>query len=123
MSKIILKCGKEWLKAENLKILRKVTNLSYLDICERINNNKPVVEFLLFFNDYEEIEQLLKSLIDNAEKKQLAFEIYEIGEDEIFSTVKNVESFKITLQMLRNIFESSKETIRHLQAEDEAKFS
>jgi hypothetical protein len=103
--------------------LKEITNLGYSEICKRIKDNKPVAEVLLFLNDYEEVEKLLTGFVNEAESKHISFEIFEISEDEKFSEIKNIEKLKITSQMLRNIFESSKETAKQIQDEDDAKFS
>jgi hypothetical protein len=122
MSKLVLKCGKEWLKAENLKVLKETTKLGFSEIKNRIGEDKSVAEFVLFLNDHEEIEDRLTNLISAAEEKCLEFSLFEISEDENFDEIGNTKKFEISARTLRNIFESRKETIKQLDKEDEPRF-
>lgn len=122
MSKIVLKCGEEWLKAENLKLLKETTKLCFSEITNRIGENKPVAEFTLFFNDHEEIEHRLVNLIAVAEERNLAFSLFEIKEDESFAEIDDIKTFEISSQILQNIFESRKETIKQIEMKDELIF-
>jgi hypothetical protein len=122
MSKIVVKCGPEWLQSESLKILKEFTKLGYSEIGKRINERNPIAEIELFLNDYQEVEESLSWFMVEAEGKNLPFEIYELSPVEEFSELKETEQYKITSQMLRNIFAQSKETKKQIEDEDEIRF-
>lgn len=122
MSKIVLRCGEEWLKAENLKILKELTNLGFLEIKDRIRKDKSVAEFVLFLNDHEEVENRLTNLITAAEERDLQISLFEIDAAENFADIENTKVFEISSQTLRNMFKSRKDTLDRIEKEDELRF-
>jgi hypothetical protein len=111
MSNIAIVLIKEKLEVSILKEIHILTGGSLAKIRLNLLNNRPIVELELFDNQYDEKAKVLRKLIEICERYYLETEIYELPSGDDFETSLIKEESKISLNILKNILDSSDDEI------------
>lgn len=109
--KIIVKVNTDKPNANLLTLIRKATGLGISEIKNRIIDNEPIAEYILFNNDQSDIEESLIELINQTStlKEQLLF--YDIQVNERLDDFDDISKYQITTKMLLNYFQERKSDI------------
>lgn len=102
MSQIAIIVLDEKIPAKILIAIKQVTNESPEIISSRIARHEALYSTLLFYNNHEEEVNRLKKLTHILQNNNIAFEIFELREEEIFNKASS-ENYKISLDTLINI--------------------
>jgi len=115
MSKIVIKVENVQNKMETVACIRRITGIELREINKRLQLNEPIVEYVLFNNDHEEIEKLLRQLMEDVPSTGASLRFYELSPDETFTTCSNVAELEITTEILCNILHQHEEGLAKLR--------
>jgi hypothetical protein len=113
MSKIIVSLNTE-VPNNILMDIRRATDLSLAEIRQSINSGQPFAEFLLFYNDHDEVSQRLRSLVSILTSNSIAASFFELEEDEELN-LDNRDLTEISSTTLLNILEAHDSGIERME--------
>lgn len=105
MSKIVI-FAKNTLDAKSIQFLHKITGASLLNIKKSQESGLPIQEYILFENDYKDIAERLKLLVDKLDN---SLDFYEIEDDFIVNDKEEISQHRISKEVLLNIISSADE--------------
>jgi hypothetical protein len=109
MARIVATVDKVANKKQFVADVRQATDLPLSDITARLDTGSPLVDFMLFMNDHEEIARRLRDLIATQEQGNGVFRFFELQPEEDFETCP-LEQCEISASVLRNILDSHEAT-------------
>lgn len=105
MSKIAITVDRPADVAKLVPALRRVTGMGVGEIKARIDEGRPVAEYVLFGNDHDEVARKLRDLSADLPALGARARVYELGEDDAFEEA-DLATNEIDLEILRNILQS-----------------
>ena len=112
MSKIVVTVERVENRSEFLTHVRAITGVGLADISNRIGTGLPLVEYVLFLNNHEDVAQRLRSLVALETIAQL--KIFELMPDENFAGCPR-EQCEISTSVLLNILDAHEMQRRQLE--------
>jgi hypothetical protein len=103
MSKIIVKVETVTRLADVMPVIRKITGLGISEAKQRIESGRPLVEYALFYNDHDEIAQLLRELMTELPQVGVKLRLFDLDEGEEFDSLPNASAYEISSDVLENI--------------------
>jgi hypothetical protein len=85
--------------------VRSATEMSLEDIVSRLEKQEPLVEYILFNNDHDEIARRLRALLAVEDQGEGELRIFELMPDEQFSEAP-LDQTEISASTLKNILDS-----------------
>ena len=108
MSKIAIIVTKAVDPARAIAGLRRaLPDSSIADLRQRIEGAVPVVESILFENDYPEVAARLRSVVDELTNAAAEFRVFELEPAETFDLNADLSRWEISTETLLNILASA----------------
>jgi hypothetical protein len=94
--------------ARTIAALRRVApTISGADMKHRIAVGAPVIESLLFENDYPDVANRLREAVNELPRTGAALRLFELAPDEEFDPAADVTRWEISTETLLNILDSA----------------
>ncbi len=119
MSKIVVKVENVTRLGDVMPAIRKITGLGISDAKQRIESGRPLVEYLLFYNDHDEIAQRLRELMTVLPRSGVRLRLFELDEGEEFESMPNASKYEISSDTLENILLTHERGIERFMDEDD----
>jgi hypothetical protein len=103
MSKIVVKVENVTRLVDIMPAIRKITGLGISEVRQCIESGQPLVEFLLYYNDHDEIARRLRGLMTALPQLGARLRLFEIDEGEEFGALPNASAYEISSDVLKNI--------------------
>jgi hypothetical protein len=103
MSKIVVKVEDVTRLVDIMPTIRKITGLGISEAKLRIESGQPLVEFLLYYNDHDEIARRLRVLMTALPQLGARLRLFELDEGEEFEALPNASAYEISSDVLGNI--------------------
>src|SRR5215471_764004 len=103
MPKIVVKVENVPRLADIMPAIRKITELGISEAKQRIESGRPIVEFLLYYNDHDEIARRLRELMVAIPQLGARLRLFELDEGEEFEALPNASAYEISSDVLTNI--------------------
>jgi len=114
MSKIAVLISEPANTTELIARLRKITQAGYSEIAQRLKQERPVGEWVLFENDHDDVAALLRQLLRLHAERAAKLRFFELRDDETFDLNKS-QRFEISAETLSNILHTHDEQRRKLE--------
>src|SRR5215467_2749356 len=119
MPKIVVKVEKVTRLADIMPAIRKITGLGISEAKQRIESGRPIVEFLLYYNDHDEIARRLRELMIAIPQLGARLRLFELDEREEFEALPNASAYEISSDVLKNILLLHERELERRQNADE----
>ena len=119
MPKIVVKVEKVTRLADIMPAIRKITGLGISEAKQRIESGRPIVEFLLYYNDHDEIARRLRELMIAIPQLGARLRLFELDEGEEFEALPNATAYEISSDVLKNILLLHERELERRQNADE----
>jgi hypothetical protein len=119
MSKIVVKVENGTRLADVMPAIRKITGLGISDAKQRIESGRPLVEYLLFYNDHDEIAQRLRELMTVLPRSGARLQLFELDEGDEFESLPDASEYEISSDVLENILSSHERGLERQMNEDD----
>jgi len=103
MSKIVVKVENVTRLRDLMPAIRKITGLGISEAKQRIESGQPLVEFLLYYNDHDEIALRLRGLMTALPQHGARLRFFELDEGEEFEALPKASTYEISADDLKNI--------------------
>ena len=103
MPKIVVKVENVTRLADVMPTIRKITGLGISEAKQRIESGRPLIEFLLYYNDHDEIARRLRELLTAIPQLGARLRLFELDEGEEFGALPNASAYEISSGVLKNI--------------------
>jgi hypothetical protein len=91
----------------SLMDIKRLTNLPLSEVRQKISVEQPLVEYPLFYNNHEEVAQILRGLIHTFSSHSINARFFEIEEEENILEMENKSLFQIPSDIVLNILDSA----------------
>ena len=119
MSKIVVKVENAPRLADVMPAIRKITGLGISDAKQRIESGRPLVEYVLFNNDHDEIAVRLRELMTEIPRHGAKLRLFELREDDDFESMPNASKYEISFDVMENTLLRHEEGIQRFTDEDD----
>jgi hypothetical protein len=113
MSKIAIKVEITEPRSEVLAAVRKATGMGFSDIRERILGGRPVVEYVLYYNDHDEKAQRLRDLLAQLAPLGVRPRIYELEEGRSLEELPDPAIYEVTTEFLVGLLDDYDYDMEH----------
>jgi hypothetical protein len=103
MSKIVVKVENVTRLGDLMPTIRNITGLGISEAKQGIESGQPLVEFLLYYNDHDEIARRLRGLMNALPQLGARLRLFELDEGEEFEAPPNASAYEISSDVLKNI--------------------
>jgi hypothetical protein len=103
MSKIVVKVENVTQLGDVMPAIRKITGLGISEAKQRIESGRPLVEYLLYYNDHDEIAQRLRELMTVLPRSGARIRLFELDEGDEFESLPDASAYEISSDVLENI--------------------
>lgn len=112
MSKIVVVIRSETLAPQVLMALHRATGLPLSAVRSAATTGAPLIEVELFSNDHDGVARTLRAIVDTASSTDVALDLFELGRDENFISVRRAERRidSTTLENILSAWEDARET-------------
>jgi hypothetical protein len=110
MSKIVIFINGN-IQSQALIKLKSITSESLAAIKHKITNKQPIFNQELFDNDYDQKAKQIRSILKIIDNFSIKNRIYELPENEQWTTCKKLESKQINATMLLSILNDANQDV------------
>jgi hypothetical protein len=103
----------------SLMDVKRITSLSLSEIRQKISTEQPLVEYPLFYNNHEEVAEVLRGLISTFSSRSINARFFEVREEENVLEMDNRNLFQIPSQTVLNILNSADRELERQMSEFE----
>jgi hypothetical protein len=114
MAKIVARLERVADVAKSALFVHRLMGMPVIEAKNRIQNAEPVAEFLLFYNDHNEVAAKLQGLLAGASGLGL-LRLYELQDDEDSSTIGPTDRREVTMEIVNNILHGFDREVRRQQ--------
>jgi hypothetical protein len=108
MSKIAIVVASAPDPVRTIAALRQILpSTSAADLKLRIARGAPIIEAVLFENNYREVADRLRSVVDELPKVGASLRLFELAPDEDFDPTADLSQWEISTETLLNILSSA----------------
>jgi hypothetical protein len=98
-----------------LMTLKRITELSLSEIRHKILTELPLAEYHLFNNNHDEIDRILRELIDTCDRHSIEADFFEVRENENILEIENKYIFQVSPKIVLNILDAAdRELLRQM---------
>jgi hypothetical protein len=111
VSRIAVVVDDETVSANVIQRISLIAGVALLEVKKRVAGRQPVMEFVLFQNDYLETFKVLRELVSYLAESRHNFQIFELNEQQTFESTSVHEKDAISVATLEEIlrgFESER---------------
>lgn len=105
MSKIVVKVDNITNRNDVISCIRRITGLGMSDIQRKIQSGETIGEYVLFYNDHDEVASTLRALISEVKKTGSTVSLYEISENEDFAALPDIADYEVSEEVVNNIID------------------